>query len=289
MKVYEYSQKTSINDAAEKYGIKVSTAIRYIFDAKRSIQAPTKRSVFAAKVLVFDIETAPLLAHIWNRFPKFVSNNQILADWFMLSWSAKWLNEGASFGDVLTDKEAIKQDDTRICSSLWELMNKADVVIAHNGDKFDLAWIRTRCLFHKIPMFPKYTTIDTLKVARQKFRFNSNRLNYIADYLGIGQKIKTEYSLWKDILLKKDKIAMEKMIKYCKKDVSLLEQVFVALKGHIEAKTHYGVIFGEDRGSCPECGSDDLIKSKKVVTATGLIRIQYRCKTCGKYCSKTDK
>ncbi len=90
-------------------------------------------------------------------------------------------------------------------------------LVGHNGDKFDLAWISTRCLFHKIEMFPKYTTIDTLKVARQKFRFNSNRLNYIADFLGIGQKIKTEYSLWKNILLHKDKAAMEAMIKYCKK------------------------------------------------------------------------
>ena len=138
-------------------------------------------------------------------------------------------------------------------------------------------------------MFPKYLTIDTLKVARQKFRFNSNRLNYIADYLGLGQKIKTEFNLWKDILLHKDKIAMEKMIKYCKKDVSLLEQVFKALSSHIDPKTHYGVLFGGDRGTCPECGSDELVREKKVVTATGLLRIQYRCKTCGKYHSKTDK
>jgi hypothetical protein len=82
---------------------------------------------------------------------------------------------------------------------------------------------------------------------------------------------------------------MEKMIKYCKKDVVLLEKVFAELKNHIEPKTHYGVVFGEDRGTCPECGSDDLIKNNKVVTATGLTRIQYRCNTCYKYHSKTDK
>jgi DNA-directed RNA polymerase subunit RPC12/RpoP len=82
---------------------------------------------------------------------------------------------------------------------------------------------------------------------------------------------------------------MEKMIKYCKKDVVLLEKVFVELKNHIDPKTHYGVVFGEDRGTCPECGSDNLIKNNRAITATGLIRIQYRCATCGKYHSKTDK
>ena len=138
-------------------------------------------------------------------------------------------------------------------------------------------------------MFPNYVTIDTLKIARQKFRFNSNRLNYIADFLGLGQKIKTEYSLWKDILLQKDKIAMGKMIKYCKKDVILLEKVFKELRSHMVSKTHYGVVFGEDRGTCPECGSDDLIRNNKVVTATGLTRIQYKCKTCNLFHSKTDK
>jgi hypothetical protein len=138
-------------------------------------------------------------------------------------------------------------------------------------------------------MFPNYQTIDTLKVARSKFRFQSNRLNYIAEFLGLGGKIKTEFNLWKDILLNKDKVAMEKMIKYCKKDVSLLEEVYKLLGNHIAPKTHYGVVFGYDRGTCPECGSDDLIKNNRVVTATGLTRIQYKCKTCNKFHSKTDK
>lgn len=238
------------------------------------------------KRLFFDIETSPNIGLFWEAgYKKNIDYSNIIKERAIICICYKWEGEK----EVFSLNWDSKQDDKKMLEKFIEVADSATELVGHNGDKFDLAWIRTRCLFHKIPMFPKYTTIDTLKVARQKFRFNSNRLNYIADYLGIGQKIKTEYSLWKDILLKKDKIAMEKMIKYCKKDVSLLEQVFVALKGHIEAKTHYGVIFGEDRGSCPECGSDDLIKSKKVVTATGLIRIQYRCKTCGKYCSKTDK
>jgi predicted RNA-binding Zn-ribbon protein involved in translation (DUF1610 family) len=107
--------------------------------------------------------------------------------------------------------------------------------------------------------------------------------------LGLGQKIKTDFSLWKNIVLHKDKKAMVDMVKYCKKDVELLEQVFKVLNNHIPAKTHFGVVFNQDRGSCPECGSNHITRSKKMVRASGIRVIQMRCCTCGKHHTKTDK
>ena len=138
-------------------------------------------------------------------------------------------------------------------------------------------------------MFPTYNTIDTLKVARSKFRFNSNRLDYIGKFLGLGQKNHTNFDLWKDIMLKNDKTAMNTMIDYCIQDVVLLEKVHKALNNHIPAKTHYGVIFGQDKGSCPECGSDNIVVNQRRTTASGVKKIQYICKTCHKMHSKTDK
>ena len=79
------------------------------------------------------------------------------------------------------------------------------------------------------------------------------------------------------------------MVKYCKQDVALLEKVYNELKKQTEPKMHYGVIFGQDRSTCPECGSDDLTKAKGRTTATGLRKIQYKCNTCGSYHSKTDR
>ena len=166
--------------------------------------------------------------------------------------------------------------------------NTADELVGHNGDKFDLAWIRTRCLFHSLDMLPNYTTIDTLKVSRQKFRFNSNRLNYIAQFLGIGSKLKTEFDLWKQVLLENDRKALDRMVRYCQEDVRLLEKVFTRLKNHYPHKTHYGVVFNQDRGSCPECGSENLVKNKRNVMASGRVMIQYKCKTCGKTHSKAE-
>lgn len=172
-----------------------------------------------------------------------------------------------------------------------KVLNQADELVGHNGDKFDLAYIRTRCLYHGIELQPNFTTIDTLKIARSKFKFNSNKLDYIARFLGLGKKIKTDFDLWKDIALHNDQKALDKMVKYCKMDVILLEQVYNQLKSHTQSKTHYGVIFGGDRGSCPECGADseDLIRHMNRTTASGIKKIIYKCKVCHQFHTKTDK
>jgi uncharacterized protein YprB with RNaseH-like and TPR domain len=236
--------------------------------------------------LFFDIETSPNIGLFWEAgYKKNIDYSNIIQERAIICICYKWEDEK----EVYSLQWDAKQNDKTMLQKFIEVANISNELVGHNGDKFDLAWIRTRCLFHKIDMFPKYTTIDTLKVARSKFRFNSNRLNYIADFLGLGQKIKTEYSLWKDILLKKDKVAMEKMIKYCKKDVLLLEQVYKTLSNHIEPKTHYGVVFGGDRGSCPECGSDEIIKRGYAVLVSGIKKVRFQCNTCGKYHNKTDK
>ena len=236
--------------------------------------------------LYFDLECSPNIGFFWTAGYKLnISTESIIKERAIMCICYKWEDEK----ETHSLNWDFKQNDKKLLQEFIKVANQANELVGHNGDKFDLAWIRTRCLFHRIEMFPTYVTIDTLKVARSKFKFNSNKLNYIAQYLGIGEKIHTEYNLWKDIVLNKCKDSMEKMIKYCKQDVILLEKVHKELNHHIPTKTHYGVVFGEDRGTCPECGSDDLIKNNKVVTATGLTRIQYKCKTCNKFHSKTDK
>lgn len=161
--------------------------------------------------LFFDIETSPNIGLFWEAgYKKNIDVSNIIQERAIICICYKWEEEK----EVYSLNWDAKQNDKTMLQKFILVANQANELVGHNGDKFDLAWIRTRCLFHHIEMFPKYTTIDTLKVARSKFRFNSNRLNYIADFLGLGQKIKTEYSLWKDILLKKDKVAMDNMIKY---------------------------------------------------------------------------
>jgi len=236
--------------------------------------------------LFFDIETSPNIGLFWSAgFKINISPESIIKERAIICICYKWEDEK----DIYELHWDWKQCDKSMLQKFIEVAHTASELVGHNGDKYDLTWIRTRCLFHGIAMFPNFTTIDTLKVARSKFRFNSNKLDYIAKFLGVGGKIKTEYNLWKEICLHKDKIAMAKMVKYCKHDVLILEKVFKIMRMHIVNKSHYGVIFKADRGSCPECGSDNLVRSQARTTATGLKKIQYKCNTCYTYHSKTDK
>lgn len=227
--------------------------------------------------LFFDIETSPNIGMFWQAgYKQRIDYSNIIKERAIICICYKW--EGSK--EVFSLNWDRKQNDKAMLKKFVEVANMATEIVGHNGDKFDLPWIRTRCLHHKIPLFPNYCSIDTLKAARRKFKFNSNRLDYIASYLGIGKKIKTEFDLWKDIVLHNSKQAMDKMVKYCKKDVVLLEEVFKAMSAHMDAKTHFGVVVGEDRCSCPNCGSYEHTKVRIKVTATGYERRQLQCNSC---------
>jgi predicted PolB exonuclease-like 3'-5' exonuclease len=238
------------------------------------------------KRLYFDLETSPNIGFFWTAGHKLnIGYENIIKERAIICICYKW--EGEKKVHSLTwDKN---QCDKKLLTEFVKVANEADELVGHNGDAFDLPWVRTRCLFHRIDMFPTYTTIDTLKIARYKFNFNSNRLNYIASYLGIGKKIKTEFDLWKDIVLNKSETALNKMVAYCKQDVILLENVHKELRVHDKPRTHFGVIGGKERGSCPECGSDKVNKQRVRVMASGTKQAQFKCTSCGKYHSKTIK
>lgn len=237
------------------------------------------------KRLFFDIETSPNIGLFWQAgYKQKIDYENIISERAIICICYKWqVNE-----KVYSLNWDAKQNDKKMLEDFIKVTNEADELVAHNGDKFDLAWIRTRCLFHGIPMFPTYVTIDTLKQSRSKFKFNSNRLDYIGKFLGVGQKIETSYGLWKSILLEKDKEALKKMIEYCKQDVILLENVFMKLSPHLPVKTHHGVLNGGKRHSCPECGGYDLIINLRRTTAKGMKNVQMRCKDCGRFHSISE-
>ena len=152
------------------------------------------------KILVFDIETAPLEASIFQKsiYGKFISNDQILSDWYMLTWSAKWLFEDNVISNRLTGKESVNEDDSRIVKGLWDLLNQSDITVAHNGDRFDTPNMNTRFIVNNLPPTIPYRTIDTLKVAKRQFGFTHNGLDALARALGFDVgKLDTRFELWK--------------------------------------------------------------------------------------------
>jgi DNA polymerase III epsilon subunit-like protein len=173
-------------------------------------------------------------------------------------------------------------------SKFIEEANKADELVGHNGDRFDLPWIRTRCLYNGIDVMPDYKTIDTLQWARRVFYFNSNRLDYLGKYLGVGGKIKTEFDLWKNVLLKNDRKSLKRMVEYCKRDVEMLQEVYQKLARYLPHKTHVGVLKLKDKWTSPFNGSTDVRKSKTRVTAAGSVRHQMLCNKTKRYYSISD-
>lgn len=235
------------------------------------------------KRLYFDLESSPNIGLFWSSgYKQNIDYQNIIKERAIICICYKWEDE-KQVHSLSWDKN---QSDKKLLQEFIKVANQADELVGHNGDKFDLPWVRTRCLYHRIELFPKYVTIDTLKLSRRQFRFNSNRLDYIASFLGIGKKIKTDFNLWKDIVLNKCEKSMAKMIDYCKQDVKLLEQVHKELRLHDTPKTHYGVVLSNDKRLCPECASNNVIISKTRITAGGTKQIQYKCNDCGKYHSR---
>jgi len=184
------------------------------------------------KRLFFDIETSPNVVLSWRVGNKVnLSHDSIIHERAIICVSYKWEGEDKVYSlswNQGNDKELIK--------SFSKVIDSADEIITQNGDKFDVKWLRTRCIYHNIPISPKFNSIDTLKMAKAGFYFNSNKLDYMGSYLGVGNKIETNYNLWKDIVLHNNGKALEEMIKYCEEDVRLLERVYNKLQPYCPVK-----------------------------------------------------
>ena len=173
------------------------------------------------------------------------------------------------------------QNDKTLVKQFVKIMNQADEIIAHNGDRFDIPWLRTRALYHGIKSVPRGRTLDTLKKARGNFKLPSNRLNDIGRYYGLGEKVKTPDGMWQNVCFG-DGSMMPEMIKYCEQDVMLLERVYLHMQNLVPNNTHVGVIQGQPKWSCPNCGSQQVVRNGTDTTRSGQQKQKMRCRGCGK-------
>ena len=178
------------------------------------------------KKLFFDIEVSPNLVFSWRVGNKInLPYDSIIEERKVICISYKWAHE-----DKVKSLRWNWQDDRKMLEDFSKIIESADEVVTQNGDAFDIKWLRTRCLVHGIKFPVKLNSIDTLKMARNSFNFNSNKLDYMGNFLGQGEKIKTDFSLWTRIILHGNEKALDEMVKYCNQDVILLEKVYDQLK-----------------------------------------------------------
>ena len=232
----------------------------------------------APKILLFDIETVPLKAYVWSRWNQNIYLEQTISEWYCLSWSAKWLDEPEIISDVLTSDEVLVEDDRRIMLSLWKVLDSADIVIGHNCDKFDIPKVNSRFLIHGFPPTRPYQQIDTQKIVKQQFGFSSNKLDALAGYFNIEHKLETSFKLWKSCV-EGNTEALKYMEKYNRKDVLVLEEVYLHIRSWIKNHPNVNLYKTMDSFKCPTCGGEHLVKEGYYYTANNKYKL-YRC-DCG--------
>lgn len=282
-KVLDYLKEKGEQETLNFFNIKKDTLERYKRRLKHHGDAPiVVKTTRIPKVLLLDIETTPMIATVWGTWKQRIDHEQVQQDWFMLSYSAKWLFEAEMFSSVLTPAEVLAKDDKRIATELWALVDKADVISGHNIKGFDLPKMQTRWILNGLPPVSPFQLIDTLDVARKNFRFASNKLDYIGQLIRNEGKIHTEYQLWLRCL-KGDPKSLNEMLVYNEGDVRLLEDAFVFLRPYFKSAPNMAIYQESTEPSCPTCGSTNIQDCGHYVTSVNRF-LAFRCLDCGAIC-----
>lgn len=225
------------------------------------------------KILLLDIETAPNLAYVWGLWQQNVAINQIEENGYVLCWSAKWYGEDKVMFDSV--KRSSTEDMLR---RIHRLVDEADVLVHYNGNKFDIPTLNREWLKYGFNPPAPSKHVDLFQVCKRKFRFASNKLDYISQYLSIGEKVRhAGHELWTGCM-KGDRQSWRVMKEYNQQDVALLEQLYMRLlpwiPNHPAHSAHKGV------ACCPKCGSEEFQQRGYALTNVHKYR-RYQCTACG--------
>lgn len=233
----------------------------------------------SSKTLLLDIETSPMLAHVWRMFKENVGVKQVREHTTILSYAARFLGS----------KETIYEDarhyrsDLPLVRSLCDLLDNTDFVVAHNGERFDLKQIRGRALVNGIKPFSPVKVIDTLKIAKNEFGFPANSLAYLSEVLGCQKKGDHKkfpgFELWAEVL-KGNIEAWDEMKEYNIQDIDTLEEVYLKLRPWATQHPNVAVYEAAVKDTCPKCGSDSLQKRGFAYTNVGKYQ-RFCCTACG--------
>ena len=232
------------------------------------------------KTLIFDLETTPNVSYTWHGKYE-VDVIEFIEEGYILSFAYKWLGEKSVHAYSVQD---FKGNKKKLVEKLHELLDECDVAVAHNGANFDFKWANRAFIQHGMKPVSPYKEIDTLKIARSKFNFNSNKLNDLGKFLGLGEKIDTGgFGLWKKCMAG-DKKAFSDMVRYNKQDVVLLEKILNKLVPFAPRTTSMS-----DTGMvCPSCGSTHLQYRGYTINKVNISR-RVQCQDCGRWSTSSLK
>ena len=235
-----------------------------------------------ARVLLYDIEVSRDVVEGYKNGYDFHVVKTVRHQ-EMMCYAYKWLGESKIY--YISRHDFKKYSD--FIHSLWDLLNEADIAIAHNANGFDHKMANRFFIKEGFGPVSPYKSVDTLIVARANFRFQSNKLNDVCEYLGIGSKVKMGYADLEDDFMKNPTPKIERLMrKYNVQDVVLLEGLYLRLRPYIKNHPNMGQIL-DQVGVCPKCGSPDLRTYGTAPRATGRVQT-YICNTCGGRCNESS-
>lgn len=261
------------------------------------------------KVLVFDIETLPMIVTAWDTGKQYISPDNILEDYVILSWSAKSLFDSHVYGDILTETETRRRwvsllstnpephnADYRIVKRLWKCLDEADVVITQNGKKFDVKKLNTRFIYYGFPPPRPYHHIDTLEACNAVMAPSSARLGYMTKWLGLPRKMDTDYELWL-ACQRGEPQALSLMYDYGLNDTLILEDYYAYIRAWIpnhpnfSAYTNKYANLNAGELMCPTCRHpiDKSAINGTYKTPIGNVYDSFRCLHCGTVGRKSKK
>jgi len=176
------------------------------------------------KILMLDIETTPMQVYTWGLWDQNIGINQIIKNTEMMCFGAKWQGKKqVTFKSVHHDgKEAMLKE-------LHSMMEEADILIGWNSAAFDHKHIKREFLEAGMSPPSVVKDLDLMSVVKANFKFPSNKLDYVAQTLGVGAKVKhSGFDLWIKCM-EGDSKAWAEMKKYQIQDVNLLEELYQVL------------------------------------------------------------
>ena len=235
---------------------------------------------------VIDVETAPEIAYTFRRFKAFISPEQVISRGYLLSYASADLKTGEVEGRNLANYPLFDidhTDDWELCQDIWALLDRSDIVIAHNGIKFDKAYINQRFAYHNMQPPSHYVVIDTLRAAKKQFALPSNALKELCLYFETENfKLDNEgFNLWKECREGK-RDAFERMQTYNDGDVLSLRDLYLKILAWIPQHPNLSAYYKDEKVRCPRCGGEHVhvVEDKQYHTAVSSFNI-IRCEDCG--------
>lgn len=230
------------------------------------------------RILIIDIETAPHKVYSWGLYDQDIAINQIEEPGYTLCYAAKWYGEP----DVMFDS-VHQSKPRRMVRGAHKLLSKADAVIHFNGAKFDIPTLNKEFILHGLAPTPPLKQIDLLRTCRSKFKWASNKLDYVAQSLGEGAKVKHKgMELWRACMEPKHRdheSAWRTMERYNKGDVRLTERLYRRLLPWIDNHPNVTAYSGGGH-KCPKCNSARVISNGFRFANLHKYR-RYQCVDCG--------